>query len=159
MLVFLYSSTWHRSSEEDRSSTLGLLATAALFSSEWSLSVLRRTVKRVDLIEAVYREAPVTKEFASDLVDQVIEAICSSLEQGENVKISGFGTFTVRDKAERVGRNPKTGVLVPIEPRRSVSFTASQVLKAHMNQPSSPKSGSDRKGAALPVEDQHEPQA
>jgi integration host factor subunit alpha len=112
--------------------------------------MVRQTIKRRDLIEAVYREASVTKDFASDLVGQVIEVICSTLERGENVKLNGFGQFTVRDKAERVGRNPKTGVVVPIEPQRSVTFSASHVLKAKMNRQSGLSFGSTPKAAERP---------
>jgi nucleoid DNA-binding protein len=72
------------------------------------------------------------------------------LERGENVKLNGFGQFTVRDKAERVGRNPKTGVVVPIEPQRSVTFSASHVLKAKMNRRSGLSFGSTPKAAERP---------
>lgn len=63
------------------------------------------------------------------MVESILEHMSSALEQGENVKISGFGTFLLRDKAERIGRNPKTGVEVPITPRRVLTFRASQMLK------------------------------
>jgi integration host factor subunit alpha len=67
------------------------------------------------------------------MVDQVIGEICDCLASGENVKLSGFGLFSVRAKAKQVGCNPTTGVEVPIEPRRVMTFTASVNLKAHMN--------------------------
>jgi integration host factor subunit alpha len=70
---------------------------------------------------------------AATLVEQVLGEISDALLDGETVKLSGFGVFTVRDKAERVGRNPKTGVEVPIEPRRAITFKASDRLKDHMN--------------------------
>ena len=63
------------------------------------------------------------------MVEAILEHMSSALEQGENVKISGFGTFLLRDKAQRIGRNPKTGVEVPITPRRVLTFRASQMLK------------------------------
>ena len=63
------------------------------------------------------------------MVESIIAHICDALEDGENVKISGFGTFLLRDKGERIGRNPKTGVEVPITPRRVLTFRASQMLK------------------------------
>jgi integration host factor subunit alpha len=97
-----------------------------------------KTIRRVDLTEAVYQQVPVTKEHAAELVYQVLEAICTTLEAGEPVKLSSFGVFTVRNKRKRVGRNPKTGVEVPIEPCRSMTFNASPVLKAHVDQASSP---------------------
>jgi integration host factor subunit alpha len=75
------------------------------------------------------------------LVHQVLEAICSTLATGEAVKLSSFGVFTVRNKGKRIGRNPKSGAEVPIAPRRSVNFTASHVLKAHVNEGSSRSSG------------------
>jgi integration host factor subunit alpha len=85
----------------------------------------------------VYQQAPVTKEHASDLVGQVLETICAKLEQGESVKLSSFGIFTVRQKGKRPGRNPKTGVEVPIPPRQVITFSASPRLIARMNQASS----------------------
>ena len=63
------------------------------------------------------------------MVEDILHRMCSALEQGENVKISGFGTFVLRDKGERVGRNPKTGVEVPIAPRRVLTFRASQMMR------------------------------
>jgi integration host factor subunit alpha len=63
------------------------------------------------------------------MVESIIEHVCQSLIDGENVKISGFGTFVLRDKGERIGRNPKTGVEVPITPRRVLTFRASQMMK------------------------------
>jgi integration host factor subunit alpha len=92
-----------------------------------------KNVTRVDLTEAVYQKVGLSRSEAAGIVDQVIAEICDCLAAGENVKLSGFGLFAVRAKAERVGRNPKTGVEVPIKPRRVVAFTASDILKAHMN--------------------------
>ncbi len=63
------------------------------------------------------------------MVESILQHMCAALAEGENVKISGFGTFLLRDKGERVGRNPKTGIEVPITPRRVLTFRASQMLK------------------------------
>jgi integration host factor subunit alpha len=92
-----------------------------------------KNVKRADLANAVYLAAGLPRHEAASLVEQVLGEICAMLERGESVKLSGFGVFTVRDKAKRTGRNPKTGQEVPIEPRRSVTFTASKILKDHVN--------------------------
>jgi integration host factor subunit alpha len=75
------------------------------------------------------------KHEAVGLAEQVLTEICDTLECGENVKLSGFGNFTVREEGERVGRNPKTGAEVPIEPRRVATFTPSNTLKDHVNGP------------------------
>jgi integration host factor subunit alpha len=92
-----------------------------------------KTTTRAELTEAVYQMSGLPRHEAATLVEQVLGEINDALVAGENVKLSGFGVFTVRDKAERVGRNPKTGVEVPIEPRRSVTFKASETLKEHVN--------------------------
>ncbi|WP_262265877.1 integration host factor subunit alpha [Microvirga yunnanensis] len=91
------------------------------------------TVTRADLCDAVYEASGLPRHEASALVEQVLSEISDALVRGEPVKLSGFGVFTVRDKAERVGRNPKTGVEVPIEPRRAITFSPSHVLKDHVN--------------------------
>lgn len=75
-----------------------------------------RTVTRVDLAEAVYQKVGLSGTESAELVGQVIGEICDTLAAGENVKLSGFGSFLVHRKGERVGRNPKTGAEVPIEP-------------------------------------------
>ena len=87
------------------------------------------TLTRADLADAVNRRLGFSRAESLDLVESIIEHMCDSLAGGDNVKISGFGTFLLRDKAERVGRNPKTGVEVPITPRRVLTFRASQMLK------------------------------
>jgi integration host factor subunit alpha len=92
-----------------------------------------KTVTRVDLVEAVYQTVGLSRAQSAELVEQTLREICDTLASGETVKLSGFGNFTVRNKAERVGRNPKTGVEARIEPRRVVAFSASLNLKAHMN--------------------------
>ncbi len=111
----------------------------------------RRTITRADLAEAVYHQGTVTKDFARDLVDQVLEAICITLENGESVKLSSFGVFTVRTKARRTGRNPKTNVEVSIEPRQSLTFSASPRLKAQVNRAASPSAGANPQDVDLPA--------
>ncbi len=92
------------------------------------------TVTRADLTEAVYQEVGLSRNESAQLVESVLEEISSTLSRGESVKVSSFGTFSVRDKAERIGRNPKTGEEVPISPRRVLVFRASHVLKDRINQ-------------------------
>ena len=92
-----------------------------------------RTVTRADLSEAVYQKVGLSRTESSELVELVLKHICDSLISGETVKLSSFGSFVVREKGERVGRNPKTGVEVPIEPRRVMVFKPSNVLKARVN--------------------------
>lgn len=87
------------------------------------------TLTRADLAEAINRRVGLSRADSLDMVESILEHMCSALEEGENVKISGFGTFLLRDKTERVGRNPKTGIEVPITPRRVLTFRASQMLK------------------------------
>lgn len=96
------------------------------------------TVTRADLTEAVYQEVGLSRNESAQLVESVLEEIASTLATGESVKVSSFGTFSVRDKAERIGRNPKTGEEVPISPRRVLVFRASHVLKDRINQALSP---------------------
>ena len=92
-----------------------------------------RTVTRADLSEAVYQRVGLSRTESSALVEAVLTGICDCLVRGETVKLSSFGSFVVRDKGERVGRNPKTGVEVPIEPRRVMVFKPSNVLKGRIN--------------------------
>ena len=87
------------------------------------------TLTRADLAEALNRRVGLSRADALVMVEAILRHMCMALSEGENVKISGFGTFILRDKAERVGRNPKTGVEVPITPRRVLTFRASQMLK------------------------------
>ena len=88
---------------------------------------------RADLSEAVYQEVGLSRNESADLVEMVLDEICDALVQGEPVKISSFGSFSVREKGQRMGRNPKTGEEVPILPRRVLVFRASHVLKNHIN--------------------------
>jgi integration host factor subunit alpha len=87
------------------------------------------TLTRADICEAVHKKTGYPKSESQQLVEDVLDLMTESLIAGENVKISGFGTFLLRDKAERVGRNPKTGIEVPITPRRVLIFRASQALR------------------------------
>ncbi|MGF1611613.1 MAG: integration host factor subunit alpha [Kiloniellales bacterium] len=93
-----------------------------------------RTVTRADLSEAVYQEVGLSRNESADLVESVLGEISKALVRGEMVKISSFGSFSVRQKGERVGRNPKTGEEVPILPRRVLVFRASHVLKNRINE-------------------------
>ena len=91
------------------------------------------TVTRADLAEAVYRRVGLSRAESADLVQSFLEEISSAAERGETVKLSSFGSFVVRSKSQRIGRNPKTGVEVPILPRRVMVFKPSNVLKARIN--------------------------
>lgn len=92
-----------------------------------------KTLTRADLSNSVYKQIGLSLQECNALVDAVIEEISISLEQGESVKLSSFGTFNIRAKKQRMGRNPKTGVEVPITPRNVLSFNASNLLKATVN--------------------------
>ena len=87
------------------------------------------TLTRADLAEALHHQVGLSRADSAKLVEQILGQMCEALSKGENVKISGFGTFVLREKRERIGRNPKTGVEVPITPRRVMTFRASQLLK------------------------------
>ena len=87
------------------------------------------TLTRADLADTINRKLGFSRAESLDLVEAILRHMCEAMSNGENVKISGFGTFVLRDKKERVGRNPKTGVEVPITPRRVMTFRASQLLK------------------------------
>ncbi|MEM9494624.1 MAG: integration host factor subunit alpha [Pseudomonadota bacterium] len=91
------------------------------------------TVTRADLTDAVYQTLGISRNESAAFVERILEEVAAALEAGETVKISSFGTFSVRDKKLRMGRNPKTGEEVPIEPRRVITFRASHVLKDHIN--------------------------
>jgi integration host factor subunit alpha len=90
-------------------------------------------VTRAQLAEAVYQEVGLSRSESAALVDEILSQVAESLMQDGAVKISSFGTFSVRQKGHRVGRNPKTGDEVPILPRRVLVFRASQVLKDRIN--------------------------
>lgn len=87
------------------------------------------TLTRADLAEALHHQVGLSRADSSKMVEQILDHMCGALAKGDNVKISGFGTFVLRDKGERVGRNPKTGIEVPIAPRRVLTFRASQMMR------------------------------
>jgi integration host factor subunit alpha len=87
------------------------------------------TLTRADLADVVHREIGLSRSESANIVERILHHMCASLSEGENVKISGFGSFILRDKGERIGRNPKTGVEVPIAPRRVLTFRASQITR------------------------------
>ncbi|SLN29152.1 Integration host factor subunit alpha [Roseivivax jejudonensis] len=88
-----------------------------------------KTLTRMDLSEAVFREVGLSRNESAELVESVLTHMSDALVAGQQVKISSFGTFSVRDKAARVGRNPKTGEEVPIQPRRVLTFRPSHLMK------------------------------
>ena len=94
---------------------------------------MSKTITRAHLSEAVYQEVGLSRNESADLVERVLDEISASLMRGETVKLSSFGTFSVRQKGGRVGRNPKTGEEVPIDPRRVLIFRPSHVLKDQIN--------------------------
>jgi integration host factor subunit alpha len=87
------------------------------------------TLTRMDLSEAVFREVGLSRNESAQLVETVLEEMSDALVRGEQVKISSFGTFSIRDKSARIGRNPKTGEEVPINPRRVLTFRPSHLMK------------------------------
>ncbi|MEM7241575.1 MAG: integration host factor subunit alpha [Pseudomonadota bacterium] len=88
-----------------------------------------QTLTRMDLADAIFEEVGLSRNESSEIVDSILNHVSDALVRGENVKISSFGTFNIRDKNARVGRNPKTGEEVPISPRRVLSFRPSQTMK------------------------------
>jgi len=92
-----------------------------------------KTVTRADLAEAVYRRLGLSRTESAHMVEMVLQEICDAIVRGENVKLSSFGSFLVRRKGERVGRNPRTGHEVPIPPRRVTVFKPSNIMKERIN--------------------------
>lgn len=92
-----------------------------------------KNVTRAKLYDAVYRRVGLSRTESEALTELVFKEICDCIARGETIKLSGFGTFTVRQKNHRTGRNPKTGVEVPIEPRRVLVFKASSIVKKQVN--------------------------
>ena len=95
--------------------------------------MMATTLTRADLTESVYEEVGLSRSESAELVESVLDEISDCLVAGENVKISSFGSFLVRQKNGRMGRNPKTGEEVPIDPRRVLVFRPSQVMKDKIN--------------------------
>jgi integration host factor subunit alpha len=95
---------------------------------------MTKTITRADLTEAVYQEVGLSRNESAQLVESVLEEISACLTTGESVKVSSFGSFSVRHKRARMGRNPKTGEEVPIKPRRVLVFRPSHVLKEQINE-------------------------
>ena len=92
-----------------------------------------KTATRADLCDAVYRKVALSRTESASLVELVLKAIIDCLERGETVKLVSFGSFVVRSKRQRMGRNPKTGEVAPILPRRVLLFKASKILKRRIN--------------------------
>jgi len=87
------------------------------------------TLTRADLADVAHRSLGLSRAESANVVERLLHHMCHTLADGKNVKISGFGSFILRDKGQRVGRNPKTGVEVPIAPRRVMTFRASQTMR------------------------------
>lgn len=87
------------------------------------------TLTRADIAAGIHRNIGLSRNESSRLVESILDHMTEALAAGQNVKISSFGTFVLRDKGERIGRNPKTGVEVPISPRRVLTFRASQTMR------------------------------
>ena len=94
----------------------------------------RKTLTRQDISEALYRDVGLSKHESALMLETVLEHISNALSNGEIVKLSSFGTFTSRQKRERIGRNPKTGVAATINARRVISFKPSKLMKARINE-------------------------
>ena len=92
-----------------------------------------KTLTRADLSEAVHRQIGLSRSESADLVKAVLDEVSDALMKGESVKLSSFGTFMVRSKRGRIGRNPKTGIEVPITPRRVLVFRPSQIMRNLVN--------------------------
>ena len=93
-----------------------------------------KTLTRADLAEAVFQKVGLPRNESAELVEMILKQIITGLERGESVKLSSFGSFGIREKGERIGRNPKTGEEVPITPRRVLVFRASNIMKAQINE-------------------------
>ena len=92
-----------------------------------------KTITRSDVAEAIYEEIGLSRKDSSDILDMILNEVVKELEQGNDVKLSSFGTFSLRDKKERSGRNPKTGVEAVISSRRVISFKPSQTMRKIIN--------------------------
>ena len=96
--------------------------------------MIGKTLTRADLAEAVFQKVGLPRNESAEIVELVLREIVASLERGQTVKLSSFGSFGIRDKGQRVGRNPKTGQEVPITPRRVLVFRASNIMKQRINE-------------------------
>ncbi len=94
--------------------------------------MVEKTITRVDLTEALYAEVGLSRTDSANLIEEILEIVSEKLVNGESVKISSFGTFSIRSKSERIGRNPKTGEEVPVSSRRVVVFRPSNILKTRI---------------------------
>lgn len=94
---------------------------------------MKRSLIRADIAEAIYQKIGLSRNEFADMVGTILDEISKSLESGKNVKITSFGSFTVLNKRQRIGRNPKTGEEVPITPRRVLSFRPSHILRKKVN--------------------------
>jgi integration host factor subunit alpha len=103
-----------------------------------------RTITRADLSEAVYQEVGLSRSESAELLESVLGEIIEALAEGDTVKLSSFGTFSIRQKGQRIGRNPKTGEEVPILPRKVLVFRPSQVLKTRIKESRKPGGGAGR---------------
>ena len=111
-----------------------------------------KTVTRVELSAAVYHKVSSSRAESVAMVELVLKEITDALAKGETVKLSSFGSFVVRKKGQRIGRNPKTGTLVPILPRRVIAFKPSAILKQQMNgSQNATKKPAGRRGSPAPV--------
>ena len=99
---------------------------------------------RAAMVESLFNELGLSKTDGRDLVDLFMEELVASLAAGEQVKLSGFGNFDLRDKKERPGRNPKTGETIPIPARRVVTFRAGNTLKALVKEYAGPGNNDER---------------
>ena len=93
----------------------------------------RKTLTRQDISEALYKHVGLSKHESALMLESVLEQISAALIDGKSVKVSSFGTFTPRQKQERIGRNPKTGVSATIDARRVISFKPSRLMKERIN--------------------------
>jgi integration host factor subunit alpha len=92
-----------------------------------------QTLTRAELFEDVHNELGLPRQECAAIVERTLDLVIEALERGDTVKLSGFGVFQVRGKNARVGRNPKTGKPAPIDPRKVISFRASQIMKARVD--------------------------
>mgnify|MGYP001307505454 CR=1 FL=1 len=92
---------------------------------------MKKTWTRNDIIEAISSNVGLSLSDSSKIIEEIFEFILKELENGDDVKISSFGTFSVRHKKSRIGRNPKTGIEVPINERKVVTFSSSNILKSY----------------------------